>query len=109
MFIAICGTFLLGVIIGGIEVVEFRKIVTGGGGQEIVRHNPWFAAQILAGLPAIIFTNIQDKYTMMGYGHGVNIGLVYTGVAGLLNLLCIMDTLVPTAPASADHLDKKDA
>ena len=86
--IAIClgiwAAFVLGVVLGGIDVIDphgdfFAKIR--------------FCAQIMCGLPAMVGTLIQNPNTAMGMGRGVDLAQVYTGVAGLLNLLCIMDIL----------------
>ena len=80
--IAICTTFFLGVLVGGVEMVgpQFSKA--------------WFVAQVVAGLPAIISVVLQDPNVPAGYGKGIDLGQVYTGVAGLLNLLCVVDTLM---------------
>ena len=55
---------------------------------------PWFIAQVMAGLPAIISVVLQDPSLPAGSGKGIDLGQVYTGVAGLLNLLCVVDTLM---------------
>lgn len=80
--IAICTTFFVGVLIGGVEMVgpQFSKA--------------WFVAQVVAGLPAIISVVLQDPNVSAGFGKGIDLGQVYTGVAGLLNLLCVVDTLM---------------
>lgn len=81
MFVAICGTFLLGVLLGGIEMVDPEH------------SRAWFFAEILSGLPAVISTIVQNPQIEAGSGRGVDLGEVYAGVAGLLNLLCVLDAV----------------
>ena len=92
MFITICTTFFVGLLLGGIEMIDPPKV-------------PWFYAQIIAGGPAILATLIQSPNIGAAemYGRGVDLGQVYAGVAGLLNLLCILDALMlnHTEPAPA--------
>jgi len=87
IFAAVCATFLLGVLLGGVEVVDPGYSAA------------WFCAQVLAGLPALISVAAQHPGLSPGYGRGVDIGQIYAGVAGLLNLLCIVDVLMPSREA----------
>ena len=91
---AICTTFLLGLILGGVEVIDPRNSIA------------WFCAQILCGLPAIIGTLAQDPNLDMGYGRGVDLGQVYAGVAGLMNLFCILDLILRQPPVTATDKTK---
>ena len=85
IFVAICSTFLLGLLLGGIEMIN---------PQGTFGDQAWFCAQILTGLPGLIAALAQDPNWPMGYGRSVDLGQVYAGVAGLLNLLCIVDILI---------------
>jgi len=102
IFLAICVTFLLGVILGGVEMIDPQNA------------KAWFCAQILCGLPAVIVTFVQDPNLKAGYGRGVDWGQVYTGIAGLLNLLCVLDALarsqttVSAREPSSQILESKD-
>jgi len=91
IFVAICSTFLIGLVLGSIELIDPQNA------------KAWFCAQILCGFPAIIATLLQDSATTIGtispYGRGVDIGQVYAGVAGLLNLICILDALLRSQQA----------
>ena len=97
IFVAICSTFLIGLILGSVELIDPQYA------------KAWFCAQILCGIPAIIATLLQDSattiQTISSFGRGVDIGQVYAGVAGLLNLICILDALLRsqqlTAPEKA--------
>ncbi|MFC1783382.1 DUF6677 family protein [Planctomycetota bacterium] len=86
IFVAICSTFLIGLKLGSIELVDPQEA------------KAWFCAQILCGIPAIITTLLQDTgisvKNISVYGRGVDFGQVYAGVAGLLNLICILDALL---------------
>jgi len=78
---AIIITFLLGLLLGSVEMVDPQN------------SRAWFCAQIFCGIPTIVTALIQNPNVMMGYGKGVDLGQVYTGLAGLLNLLCVLDAL----------------
>jgi hypothetical protein len=78
-------TFLLGLLLGGIEVIDPQNA------QMMPRM--WYVCQIFGGLPTLVVTFIQESDTAPGLGRGADIGQVYAGVAGLLNLLCVMDVL----------------
>lgn len=75
-------TFFLGLLLGGIDLIDPHL------------QTPWFCAQILAGLPAVIAVFLQNPDVAAGFGKGVDLGQLYTGVAGLLNLLCVVDALM---------------
>ena len=91
IFFAVTSTFILGLALGSIEVIDPQH------------SKAWFFAQILTGLPTIIVTFLQNNsvgvlQTLDAQGHaifgrGVDLAQVYTGIAGLLNLLCVVDAL----------------
>jgi hypothetical protein len=82
--------FILGCLIGGMKVIDpassysnlFRAIM----------QKPWFVAQILAG-PITLISALIAKGPQFVVSHvRVNeIGTLYTAVAGMLNLLVIID------------------
>lgn len=78
----ICLTFFLGLLLGGVEMVDVKY------------SKPWFMAQILAGAPCIITALIQNAHMPPGLGRGIELGQVYTGVAGMMNLLAVIDALL---------------
>ncbi len=94
MLVAICGTFLLGLMLGGVEMIDPKV--------------PWYYAQIIAGGPTVLATLIQspDVTSADIYGRGVDLGQLYAGVAGLLNLLCIFDALVLNKGKPAEAVAK---
>lgn len=83
IFAAVCITFLLGITLSGLEMIDPQNA------------KAWFCAQLLCGTPTLISLLVQDPTTTINeiYGRGVDLGQVYAGVAGLLNLLCILDVL----------------
>lgn len=81
--VGVCVTFFLGVLLGGVVMVDIHY------------SKPWFLAQILTGAPCIIATLLQNMlHTEVGVGRGVELGQVYTGVAGMMNLLAVLDALL---------------
>jgi hypothetical protein len=89
IFVAICTTFLFGIMLGTIDVIDPQEA------------KAWFCAQVLCGLPTIITTILAKILTPNFalekiFGRSRDIGQVYIGVAGLLNLLCILDALYRT-------------
>jgi hypothetical protein len=88
MFVAITTTFLAGLYVGSIGVVDK------------VGAKPWYAAQIMAspvvGIIGHVSENTLDeqgqrKYVV--YGRCNDVGQIYTSVAGMLNLLCIISAV----------------
>lgn len=84
--VTICVTFFLGLLIGGVEMVDPEFSL------------PWFLAQVMAGMPALAAFALQDPNLPAGVGRGIDMGQLYTSVAGLLNVLCIVDSVVRALP-----------
>ena len=86
--------FLLGILIAGIAVVEAPNL--GGGGTVIggILQKPWFLGQVMTGpiglISAWIGQGVADDYPAAKARLG-EIGTLYTAVAGMLNLLAIID------------------
>lgn len=87
-FVVITVTFWAGIAVGGVRTTITPK-----------ENGAWIAAQLCAGpqaLGALYWSNYRGKQfpdeLKAGYP-GSNISVVYAGVAGLLNLLIIIDTL----------------
>ena len=90
LFLAITSTFGLGVLLGSIEMIDPKN------------SRAWFCAEILVGGPTILTAWRQSPAipSTEVYGRQVDLGHVYAGVAGLLNLLCILDVLVQCQPST---------
>ncbi|MBI9017795.1 MAG: hypothetical protein JEZ07_11110 [Phycisphaerae bacterium] len=93
IFVGVFGAFLLGILLGSIEVIDPQY------------HSMWFIAQILNGLPAVLTAVLQDSGTAMFAGpKGSELGQVYTSIAGLLNLFCIIDAIAPDVKTSNEGI-----
>lgn len=81
LFIVITALFVTGLYVGSIGVVDW---VTG---------RIWFYAQILYSPAVGIIAGITKNGGYFVAGHPCDIGQVYTGIAGLLNLLCVLSAV----------------
>lgn len=106
-------TFGTGVAIGGVKTVSPERITYKANQKdhEISSKSWWFFGQIMNGTYAIICSTIAERLPAfsseglpryLAWPSG-DIGSVYSGVAGLLNLLVIIDALarVETVPVRA--------
>ena len=86
LFIAIELTYFIGLYIGTIRVVDPAHSMF------------WFVAQVFAGLNTIIVrlwaVNLASSNTSLPYDWSYNMAVLYTGVAGLLNLLTVFDSII---------------
>jgi hypothetical protein len=86
--------FVLGMLIAGVGVVEAPAL--GGPGTLVGRilAKPWFLGQVMTGpiglISAMISQGVSDTYPAARSRLG-EIGTLYTAVAGMLNLLAIID------------------
>src|SRR3954464_10221266 len=91
--------FVLGVFIAGIRVVEAPDMSAAGSVFSRVLQRPWFLGQALAG-PLGLMSAYFAKVAAMSVQYGniqsksriAEIGTLYTAVAGMLNLLAIIDS-----------------
>ena len=81
IFVTITLTFCFGLYIGSVGVID------------PVRAKAWYVAQIFnSPLVAIVgYTSAGGGYPV--YGRPAEIGQIYTSISGLLNLLCIINTI----------------
>ena len=83
--------FVLGLVIGGVRVVEVPANVLSSP-VNAVSQKPWFVGQIPAGPITLIASSIGNNQGYYASHSRVNeIGTLYTAVAGMLNLLAIID------------------
>ncbi len=79
VFLTILSLFLLGIHIGSIGVID------------PIGAKPWYVAQVMNS-PAVFFIgHISAGGAYETYGGPYDIGQIYTSIAGLLNLLCIVN------------------
>jgi len=89
--ISIIILFVLGMLIGGVRVVDVPNGVLSSP-VNAVSQKPWFVGQILAGPITLIASSIgHDDAYFASHSRVNEIGTLYTAVAGMLNLLAIID------------------
>lgn len=81
IFIAILTTFAIGLYIGSYGVVN------------PVHAKPWYLAQILTSPAVAILGHFSTVNDMLIFGRENDYGQIYTGIAGLLNLLAIINSV----------------
>jgi hypothetical protein len=81
IFVTLAATFGIGLYIGSVGVIN------------PVGAKPWYVAQIM-NTPAVAALGQMTKSSeYMVYGRPNEIGQIYTSIAGLLNLLCIVNAV----------------
>jgi hypothetical protein len=81
IFIAIVLTFCAGLYIGSIGVID------------PIGAKPWYVAQILNSPAVAVLGYLTKTRHYVVYGRPNEIGQIYTSIAGLLNLLCIVNAV----------------
>ena len=81
IFATIVLTFVAGLYIGSIGVIN------------PVGAKPWYLAQILNSPAVALLGHVSAKQDFAVYGKPSEIGQIYTSIAGLLNLLCIVNAV----------------
>lgn len=84
--------FLAGLAIGGIRVID----APAGYTFPLILQKPWFIGQVLAGPVTLISNFIANHWGSTGapFSHARiwEIGTLYTAIAGMLNLMAIIDS-----------------
>lgn len=81
IFCAITLTFTIGIYIASIGIIDY------------VNAKAWFIAQALNSPLVIILGLISAASDYPVYGRTYDIGQIYTSITGLLNLLCIINSI----------------
>jgi hypothetical protein len=81
IFVFIVLTFLVGLYVGSLGVID------------PVHARPWYAAQVMNSPAVMILGRISSTGNYRVYGRANEIGQIYTSIAGLLNLLCIVNAV----------------
>ena len=98
--ITIVTLFMLGILLSGIRVVEAPNLMSGSGTLfNRILQRPWFLGQFFAGGIGVAAAWISsalassDAYRrIISHSRIAEIGTLYTAVAGMLNLLAIIDS-----------------
>ena len=88
--VVIASTFWLGMAVGGVR-----------GSMQPYQHKAWFMAQLCSGGHALAAYGAhkvmgmaqQQPWPFVGHWLSIDIGIVYAAVAGLLNVLIIVDAI----------------
>ena len=90
--------FTFGILISGIRVVQAPDMSGSGGVMQRVLTRPWFIGQVLIGPVGIGSAWISDQLAQSkdyanieAKARLAEIGTLYTAIAGMLNLLTIID------------------
>jgi hypothetical protein len=96
--VTILAVFFSGILIAGVRVVQAPDMSGPGNTFQRVLQRPWFIGQVLTGPLGISAAMISDRLAASPtYRHIetkarlAEIGTLYTAVAGMLNLLTIID------------------
>lgn len=81
IFMTVVITFGMGLYIGSIGVVD------------PIGAKPWYVAQIMNSPAVAVFGHLTKTRHYIVYGRPGEIGQIYTSIAGLLNLLCIINAV----------------
>ncbi len=80
IFFSIVFSFVLGIWLGSIAVIDAGT--------------PWYWAQMLSSPAVAYLAHLSGSvYNLESYGKPREIGEIYTGMAGMLNLLCIVNAV----------------
>jgi hypothetical protein len=91
--ITILTMFIFGLLIGGIRVATAPEIMSGSGTVlNQIGQKPWYIAQVLNGPVCMISSALAEKTRVESHAHSAEIGTLYTAIAGMLNLLAIIDS-----------------
>jgi len=82
--------FVGGMLIGGAGVVDAPSLSGSGSMLGRVFQKPWFIGQVLAG-PISIIGALIAPHVEQSHARVFEIGTLYTAVAGMLNLMTIID------------------
>ncbi len=109
IFVTITLTFLGGLYIGSIAVIDR------------VGAKPWYAAQIMTSPVVGLIANTVEmsvtetddpaeagKPKYVSYGRSHDVGQIYTSIAGMLNLLCIISAVYMTWCGRGEMIGAED-
>jgi len=81
IFVAIVLTFAVGVYVGSVGVID------------PVHARPWYVAQVMNTPLVMLLGRIGASGNYRVFGRANEVGQIYTSIAGLLNLLCIVNAV----------------
>jgi len=104
--VTILATFTLGILISGIRVVQAPDLSGPGNPAQQILARPWFIGQVLIGPVGIGAAYVSSELAASPTYRAIEakarlaeIGTLYTAVAGMLNLLTLIDASYRAAGA----------
>ncbi len=94
IFVTLSLMFLTGIYVGSIASID------------IITAKPWYYAQILFSPVVELIARVTARGEMHVYGKPAEIGQLYTALAGMLNLVCIVKSAA--IAMYGDQVYKKD-
>ena len=80
IFISLVFAFVLGIYLGSMAVIDAKT--------------PWYLAQLLFSPAAIYMAHLSGSvYHLDSFGRPREMGEIYTAIAGMLNLLCVVNAV----------------
>ena len=103
IFVTVTLTFLAGLYVGSIAVIDR------------VGAKPWYAAQIMTSPVVGLVANVTEtsvteagERRYVSYGRCHDVGQIYTSIAGMLNLLCIISAVYMTWCGRGEMIGAED-
>ena len=90
ILITISLLFIAGLYVGSIGVIDKVSIADK---PWIIAKLSWYTAQVTVSPAVIVIGSITESGQYQVYGKPEEIGQIYTGIAGLLNFLCIINAV----------------
>jgi len=88
--VVVLAVFVMGMLIGGIRVVDAPSDFS----PSALLEKPWFIGQILTG-PISVASSVAASHVdplRVAHGRSWELGTLYTAIAGMLNLLALIDS-----------------
>ena len=105
--VTILTLFTLGILISGIRVVQAPDMSASGNVAQRILTRPWFIGQVLIGPVGLGAAYVSDELANSATYRPIEakarlaeIGTLYTAVAGMLNLLTLIDAAHRAAAGS---------
>lgn len=97
IFVTIALTFLVGLYIGSVGVID------------PIGSKPWYIPQMMT-TPAVGFLgHLTKTQGYVCYGKPNDIGQIYTSVAGMMNLLCVISSVYMAYCGRGEIIGEEDA
>ena len=107
--------FLSGILIGGVRIVDAPNLSVGGNAVQRLLQKPWFIGQALTGPMGLTSAWVAGRLAAderyrdtVPHARVAEITTLYTAIAGMLNLLAIIDASHRAAHGQRGEPDDAD-